>query len=161
VRVIVEGETPKARVEVERISVDEAHSGRQGWDEERFFEKLVSGNAPPPVRQLANKLRELVLQYPESLSLSWGTGKTGSMILKRNDGGLIEVWGSGSIYFRPRKFERALGEEGGQRYRAAVAGILPGVMTMVHPHLGPAEAASAASELYALIREAIESAERS
>lgn len=50
VRVIVQGESPSARVEVESVGIDQETSGRQQWDEKRFFENLEAGEAPQPVR---------------------------------------------------------------------------------------------------------------
>jgi hypothetical protein len=97
VRVVVEGETPSAKVEVERITPDESTPGRQKWDENRFFRYLEAGSAPKKVGELASQLRELARRYPGSVSLAWGTGKDGSMVVKRHNGGLIEIFGSGEI----------------------------------------------------------------
>lgn len=89
VRVVVEGETPSATIEVVTITPDEGAPVRQRWDESRFFRHLEEGTVPAAIRQLATQLRDLAERYPHSVSLSWGTGKTGSMVLKRNNGGLI------------------------------------------------------------------------
>jgi hypothetical protein len=160
VRVVVQGENPRARVEVERVGNDEATSGRQKWDETRFFENLGAGTAPRPVRDLATKLRELASRFPDSVTLAWGTGRDGSMVLKRNDGGLIEVYGSGKIKFRPRKFARALGEVGGNAYRNGLSQIVPDAMRMDYPRVAPGEAAKAAPALFDMVRKALEDAER-
>jgi hypothetical protein len=161
VRVIVQGENPSARVEVERVGGDEPTSpGRQKWDEKRFFENLEARTAPQPVRDLAAKLRELASRFPDSVTLAWGTGRDGSMVLKRNDSGLIEVYGSGKIKFRPRKFARALGEDGGNEYRNGLSQIVPDAMRMDYPRLAPGEAAKAALALFDVVRRALEDAER-
>lgn len=159
-RVVVQGESPRARIEVERVGENEATSGRQKWDEKRFFESLLSGGAPEAVRDLAAKLRQLASRFPETVTLAWGTGKDGSMVVKRNGGGLIEVYGSGNVKFRPRKFVRALGEEGGNEYRNGLDQIVPGAMKMDYPRVGTREAAGAAPALFDLVRRVLEAAER-
>jgi len=156
VRVIVEGEKPSARVEIERITADESTPARQKWDEKRFFDNLEAENAPAPVQELASKLRELAYRFPESVKLSWGTGKIGSMVVKRHDGGLIEVYGTGKIRFRPKKFTRALGEELGNDYHCGLKQILPEAMGMHYPLVSADQASKAAPALFNLIQQALE-----
>jgi len=158
VRVVVQGENPSARVEIERVDQDEPTSGRKKWDEERFFEHLAAGTAPQPVRELATKLREVASHLSESVTLAWGTGRNGSMVLKRNDGGLIEIHGTGTIKFRPRKFARALGEDGGSAYRSRLTQIVPDAMKMSYPRVAPGEAAQVAPALFDVVRSALEDA---
>ncbi|MCL6507852.1 MAG: hypothetical protein K6T59_12575 [Bryobacteraceae bacterium] len=152
VRVVVEGETPSARVEVERITGDEVTSARQKWDEKRFFDNLEAENAPASVRELASNLRNLARSFPQSVRLAWGTGKDGSMVLKRHNGGLIEVYGSGKVKFRPHKFARALGEQAAEEYRRGLEEVVPAAMRMEYPRLPVDEAARAAPALFELIR---------
>lgn len=159
VRVVVEGDTPRARVKVERIVPDKDTSARQKWDEKRFFEHLEAGSAPSAVRRLASQLRDLVERFPDSLSLAYGTGKNGSMVLKRRGGGLIEVYGSGKIKFRPEKFARALGANVGAVYRHRLEKIMPEAMRMPYPQLTPEVAGRLAPSLYEAICEAVEAAE--
>jgi len=159
VRVVVEGETASARVEVERIIPDESTSARQKWDEKRFFENLEAGRAPNPVRRLASQLRDLVGRFPDSLNLAYGTGKEGSVVLKRRGGGLIEVYGSGKVRFRPSKFGRALGDQVGALYRRRLEKIAPEALRMHYPRLSPGTAGCMAPSLYEAICEAIEAAE--
>lgn len=158
VRVVVEGETPSARVKVERIGSDENASARQKWDEKRFFENLEAGRAPE-VYRFALRLRELVGRFPESLSLAYGTGKDGSVVLKRRGSGLIEVYGSGTIKFRPSKFGRALGDEVGAAYRRRLETIAPEALRMHYPRIPPEAAGRVAPSLYEAIRHAVEAAE--
>ena len=73
VRVVVQGESPRTRVEVQRITRDETASGRQKWDEQRFFESLETGTVSPAVRKLAFDLRELASRFRDSVTLEWGT----------------------------------------------------------------------------------------
>jgi len=156
VRVVVEGETPSARIELERITPDEAASTRQKWDESRFFRYLEAEAAPKPVRELALHLRDLARLYPESVSLAWGTGKDGSMIVKRHNGGLIEIYGSGVIKFRPRKFHRALGQEVADEYQRALEDVAPDTMRMQYPSLPVEKAEKAAPELFKVIKRILE-----
>jgi hypothetical protein len=159
VRVVVEGETPSARVEVERIIPDESTSARQKWDEKRFFGNLEAGRAPNPVRRLASQLRDLVGRFPGSLSLAYGTGKDGSVVLKRRGGWLIEVYGSGKVKFRPSKFGRTLGDQVGALYRRRLEKIAPEALRMHYPRLSPEAAGRMAPSLYEAICEVVEAAE--
>jgi hypothetical protein len=159
VRVVVEGETPSARVEVQRVEGDDVTPARQKWDETRFFQNLEAENVPPPVRDLASELRDLASRFPNSLRLAWGTGKEGSMVLKRNDGGLIEVHGSGKIRFRPTKFKRALGNDVGNEYRRRLEQIIPAAMRADYPNVPVDQAAKLAPALFKLVREMIDRVE--
>ena len=153
VRVVVEGESPRAKVEVERITRDVGStSRRQKWDEERFFRYLEESSVPQAVRELASRLRDLAHRHPETLTLSWGTGKSGSMVVKRNGGGLIEIYGSGEIRFRPEKFARALGEKAAARYFQKLKDLAPEAMGMNYPRLSPVQSEEIASVLFELIR---------
>ena len=160
VRVVVEGETPTARVLVERITGDEASPVRQRWDEKRFFENLDAENAPSQVRELAAKLHELAGEFPRSVRVAWGTGREGSMVVKRNGQGLIEIYGSGRIRFRPSKFRAALGDKVASEYRRALEQLVPESMRMGYPSVAPNEAAQAAPTLHDLIRRTVAEVER-
>ena len=161
VRVVVEGETPSARIEVERITPDEITTGRQKWDESRFFRQLEVETVPRAIQDLALQLTDIARHYPNSLSLSWGTGKNGSMVLKRHNGGLIELFASGDIRFRPHKFERALGEKQAEEYRRALEGLAPASMSMSYPRLTVDQADKAAPALINLIQRTLERIESS
>lgn len=160
VRVLVEGETPRAKVEVVRVTRDADTSPRQKWDERKFFDNLEAGSAPGPVRKLAYQLRDLVRDLLDSVELAWGTGREGCMVVKRHDGGLIEVYGSGKIRFRPQKFSRALGKKGAGEYRRGLQRIAPQAMRMDYPRLLPTDAAQAAPALFQLIRKTLGGAGR-
>ncbi len=156
VRVVVEGETPSARIEVERITPEEGAPARQKWDESRFFRYLDDGAAPTAIRQFALQLRDLARRYPESVTLAWGTGKHGSMVLKRQNGALIEIRGRGHIRFRPGKFTRALGEAAAAEYRQALEQLVPEAMAMHYPRVSVGQAESVAPALFELIRRTLE-----
>ncbi len=70
VRVVVEGETPRARIEVKHISSEVDVPARQKWDESRFF-RYLDDAAPSAIRKLASRLRDLAARYPESVTLAW------------------------------------------------------------------------------------------
>ena len=159
VRVIVEGESPSARVKVERVPSDKLTTARQRWDEHRFLESLESGEAPSAVRNLASQLVALAQQYPESVGISWGTGRRGRMTLKRRDASLIEIHGSGQIKFRPGKFVRALGDAVGNEYHRGLEALIPRAMASDYPRVPAEEAAAVASTLYDLITSTLAKAE--
>jgi hypothetical protein len=159
VRVVIEGEAPSARVEIERITPDQGAPARQQWDEIRFFRYLEDGEAPGPVRELALKIRDLAHRYPESLTLAWGTGRHGNMILKRHNGALVQIGGRGGIRFRPRKFTRALGETAAAEYRQALERLVPEAMAMAQPLVGARQAAAVARPLLAIIQQTLEGLE--
>ena len=159
VRVVVQGESPTARVEVQRITRDETTTGRQKWDEQRFFESLAAGPAPPAVRKLASDLRELTSRFPDSVTLDWGTGREGSMVVKRQGGGLIEVFGKGNVRFRPPKFARALGTVVADQYRHGLLQLAPRAMAMEYPFVGADQAAKVAPALFDLLQKVLVDAE--
>lgn len=156
VRVVVEGETPSARIEIERITDD-------GWGlgERRFFRHLERGTVPGAIFRLAKQVRDLRERYPETVSLSWGRGKKGGMVLKRNDGALIEFRPTGRIKFRTKKFNRALGEERAKEYRRELEELVPRAMGMPLPTLSVTEAKENAQQLFELLQRTIEEAEKS
>lgn len=156
VRVVVEGETPSARIEVERITPDEGAQARQKWDESRFFRYLEDGAAPAAIREFALQLRDLARRYPKSVALVWGTGKHGNMVLKRHNGAIIQIGGRGSIRFRPGKFARALGEAAATEYRRALEELVPQAMAMDYPLVPVGEAAKVAPPLFDLVRRTLE-----
>jgi len=159
VRVIVEGHNPRATVEVERVSVDVGTPVRQKWDEEQYFESLGAWGAPIEVQKLARDLRELGDRFPESVTFNWGTGKKGTMVLKRNGGGLIEVRASGALRFRPNKFSRALGEQTAAAYLQGLEKLAPSAMKMGYPRVPKEEAAKVASAMFDLVTKTLEAAE--
>lgn len=160
VRVVVEGETPKAKIEIQRIVSDDVRPTRQKWDESRFFRRLEAETSFPRVRQLAINLRDLAHRYPQSVKLDFGTGKNGSMVLKRNNAGLVEIFGSGQIRFRPSKFGRALGKTAAKMYMRSLEKLIPAVMSMEYPKMPPQQADKTAPSLLSLLRKAITSVER-
>jgi hypothetical protein len=82
------------------------------------------------------------------------------MVLKRNDGGLVEVHDSGKIRFRPTKFNRALGNDVGKEYRRRLEQIIPEAMQMDYPSVPADQAARVAPAMLKLVREMIDRVER-
>lgn len=151
VRVIVQGETPVTKIIQERQDLSSAKSGRQTWDEERFFATLAASPAPASVKNLAARVRELAEQSDGDLALEWGTGQNGSMTLKREGAGLLEVYVSGKLGCRPRKFVRALGVDLAGEYQRGLAALLPDEMQDPLPRVEPAKAGQVADRLLELL----------
>jgi hypothetical protein len=156
VRVVVEGETPSARIEVERITPAEGVPARQKWDESRFFRYLEDEAAPVAIRQLALQLRDLARRYRASVTLGWGTGIHGSMVLKRRNGALVEIHGRGHIRFRKDKLPRALGEAEAGEYRRKLEELVPEAMAMNYPRVSIDRAEKVAPVLFELIQRTLE-----
>lgn len=159
VRVIVQGATPATKIIQERQETTSLTPGRQAWDQERFFATLEGSSAPPAVKELATRVRDLVERSEGTLSLDWGTGQNGSMTLKRNGGGLIEIYVSGKLGCRPRKFERALGAKAAAQYLSGLEILLPEEMKADIPRIEPRKAGQVAERLGDLLEQAIDVAE--
>ena len=72
VRIIVQGETPRARIQVERLMAvpEESESGRRVWNEDLFFERLAAAASPETVSSV-RKLFDFARPLGE---ISWGSG---------------------------------------------------------------------------------------
>lgn len=150
------GTTPP-RVELQAVTSGESESvpERQKWDQKQYFEHLPQWGAPKETQTVATKLVDLAEEFPESVSLAWGTGRKGCLILKKNGAGLIELRGSGSARFRLDKITEALGEKGSSRYIAELKRLFPGEIQGTYPRIASGRVGPRAEELYASIREAI------
>lgn len=154
------GYTEQARMVKRSVTVEKRGSNRYKWDECLFFEHLASGAVAQPVSELAARLRDLAARHPKSCMLAWGTGKSGSMTLKRNGAGLVEVHGGGEICFRPHRFPEALGVELSERYRRELEPLFPKPMKQAYPNVPPEDAARKAAALGDLIERVVDEAER-
>ncbi|MBP7777871.1 MAG: hypothetical protein KA371_12130 [Acidobacteria bacterium] len=159
VRVIVQGETPATKIVQERQDLTSLTPGRQAWDEERFFATLAASPAPATVKDLAARVRDLVKQPDGDLALDWGTGQNGSMTLKRNGAGLLEIYVSGKLGCRPRKFVRALGAGSAVQYQQELEALLPDEMKDVLPRVEPKKAGQVAERLGELLERILDSVE--
>jgi hypothetical protein len=120
VRVIVEGESPKTTVGIERYSESSVQkrkrqSGRQSWNIDKFFDQLNNSSCSEEWKRFGEKLHKLSDKF-ESIEISFGTGKKGSITLKRSGQGIIEFYTKGIIRFRRKRFKLALGADLGQYY---------------------------------------------
>jgi hypothetical protein len=119
VRVLVEGEQPKAKIEVERLP-DPSRSDRTPWTAEAFAKALAGADVSPKFRELTAQLIDLVQRHP-SASIGYGTGKLASITLRRAGGSILSFFLDGRAETKPRSYiERALGPAGAQLYVAAV-----------------------------------------
>jgi hypothetical protein len=112
----------KDSVTVERVAPEPAGGAREKWTEERFFAELERGSLGEHYRKFANGLRRLRTEFPD-VELRWGTGKTGSLTVKRNNQGLLEFYLNGSLAFRRERPPAALGPEAGRAYLNGLAEI--------------------------------------
>lgn len=159
VRVLVEGDVRGFRVEsVEVPTTTKDPQTREKWDADRFFAALDVAKVSPSYRDLARALASLTDRWP-ALALSWGSGKTGSLSLKRNGAGIAELYGEGFARFRPEKFETALGPSAAAWYREQLAQLFPRALEMSYPFVPVQEAGAKAARLGAIVVEALEKAE--
>ncbi len=157
IRVVVDG-APSARVELHAAPPAAAGSSRSVWNGDAFKQALAR-MTPSVFKSLAEDLLKLAEDF--QLETSWGTSKAGSVTLKRNGAGLVEVYlGYRNLGFRPRKFERALGSELGASYRAGLEALFPNALAMKWPTTNPTEVEKNAQALLAVLREHVEGAAR-
>ncbi len=129
VRVVVEGEEPKAQIRIERPVDDGSgkvgrRSVREYWDVDRFFKELEESDRTKEWKEFGNKLHELSIRFPDTAA-SFGTGKRGSLTLKRLNKGLIEYFIYGAVRFRKKKFKPALGRQLGSEYEKELTALFP------------------------------------
>jgi hypothetical protein len=151
VKVDVPEEGGPPRVKIERIP-PASSTGRQQWTEDRFLAELRNADRlAPSVKSLAERICALSKAQPERLSLSYGTGNTGSMTLKRDGYGVVEIYLDGTLRFRPDKFQLAWGDQAAVEYLTDLRRLFPEPMQMTYPTVQPAAAAKAADGLGAVI----------
>jgi hypothetical protein len=112
----------KDRVKVERVPPEAFSGGRQVWTEERFFAGLAQAELGPAYEEFGNALRRLPAEFPD-VELRWGTGKTGSLTVKRKNQGLLEFYLDGRLAFRRERPPMALGSAAGAAYLRGLAEI--------------------------------------
>jgi hypothetical protein len=136
VRVIIDG-GERPRVVVERTKSDpEGGYVRQRWSEQRFRDEFTRAPLEGPIKEFGEGLLRLGRDFPD-IQLSWGTGKTGSVTLKRNGSGLIEYYLDGMLRFRKDYFAPAVGEEHGKEYLAVLKSLFPREMDLSYPVVLP------------------------
>jgi hypothetical protein len=115
----------KNRVVVERAAPGESGgSVREKWTEDRFFAALDGGSLHPAYKAFGHGVRALREECPGTV-LVWGTGRSGSVTVKRNGHGLVEFYLSGYLGFRTERPPLALGEAAGAAYVAGLRKLFP------------------------------------
>jgi hypothetical protein len=151
VRIAVSADSRSPQVKVERVPPPPASSGRQRWSEERFFAELAAASSVDVrFKELANRVHELAAKNRDRFTLSPGTGNTGSITLKQDDSGLIELYLDGTFRFRPNKIQRALGDRA-QHYLGELRRLFPEPMKTEYPFVPATRAAATAPELVGII----------
>jgi hypothetical protein len=164
VRVIVEGDYAGSKVSIEKPAVytgkpTRKASARQSWDVDRFFSELKNSSQPNEWIQMGEELFKLKNDH-DSLSFSLGTGKNGSLTLKRDGNGLIEYYIHGQIRFRKRRFRLALGNKIGQQYEERLAELFPPSFNQNdYPTIRREQVVPVKDEILSLIRTVVAEAE--
>lgn len=119
VRIQIEGTQPKAKVQIERLP-DPSRTARTNWDQDRFVEALATSPVAPEFRVIVDRLIQMARTY-RGAGLLFGSGKTGSMTLRRADASIISLYLDGRAEAKPRSYvDRALGPRGSEIYRKAI-----------------------------------------
>lgn len=119
VRVKVEGDQPRAKVTVERLP-DPSRSDRKLWTGDAFSKELTEAPVSPKFRELIARFIDLSQRHA-GVTIGYGTGKLGSITLRRAGGSLLSFFLDGRAETKPRDYiERALGPAGAQIYVAAI-----------------------------------------
>lgn len=149
----------RTRVSVEQAEPRTPGSAREKWTRDRFVEALDETPLSNGYKRFGHALADMPAEFP-GVEARWGTGKTGSLTLKRNGQGLVEFYLSGALGFRRERPPAALGEPAASEYLAALRQIFPDEMaaeidpnspTMVKPHIRDA----ALEALLAALRDAL------
>jgi hypothetical protein len=151
VRVRVDEDTTKTHVTVETVRMAGEGGGRRRWTREEFLQELDKRPLAPEFKELARGLITLIDESNGEWRPSWGTGQSGSVTAKRENGGIIEIHLTGNIGFRPRKFRTALGDQGAMEYENELRRMFPRAAEMEYPWTNPEEAARGARALLELL----------
>jgi hypothetical protein len=121
VRITVEGEQPKAKIEVERLPDPSRAGERMVWTLDSFHHALTNAAVSDEFRQLVRRLMLFPQRYP-STNIVLGSGKLGSVTLRRAGGSILSLLLDGRAETKPTSYlERALGGSGARLYQEAVA----------------------------------------
>ena len=160
VRVKVEGEQPKAKIEVERLPDPSRTSERTPWTSEAFSKSLASAPVSPKFRDLMARLVEIAQRYT-GCSIKYGTGKLGSITLKRAEGSVVSFFLDGTAETKPRKYlDDALGQSAAQLYVTAVERLWGPAFTTGWKRPTADQVLKAGPELLDVIERAIVAAEQ-
>lgn len=164
VRVVVEGEEPIAQIRIEK-PVDGgsvkggSKSVREFWDVDRFFKELEESDRTKEWKEFGNKLHDVAVRFTDT-DASFGTGKKGSLTLKRLNKGLIEYFIYGAVRFRKHKFKQALGRQLGLEYEKELTALFPKQMGANYPIVREKEAMPFIDKLGELIESFLVRAEQ-
>jgi len=151
VRIAVSADGRSPQVKAEQVPPAPTGSPRQRWSEERFFAELAAASSVDArFKDLANRVRELADKHRDRLVLSPGTGNTGSITLKQDGSGLIELYLDGTLRFRPDKIQRVFGKRAGQ-YLGELRRLFLEPMKTAYPMVPAGRAAAAAPELAPIV----------
>lgn len=165
VRVVIEGKEPKARVSIERPPAEATGGGRrpserQFWDANRFFLELEKSENPTEWKDLGKRLYGLTDKFSD-VTASFGTGKHGSLTVKKLNNGLIEYYIKGRLRFRPRRFKMGLGSTVGQLYHDELRRLFPEHIDKSHyPSVMAKDCYPLMESLLELIETTLEKAEK-
>jgi hypothetical protein len=121
VRVTVEGEQPKAKIEVERLPDPSRAGERMAWTTEAFQQALTNAAVSAEFRELVKRFITLPQHHP-SMSIVFGSGKLGSVTLRRAGSSILSLFLDGRAETKPTPYlEKALGQLGARLYQEAVA----------------------------------------
>jgi hypothetical protein len=148
-------------VKVEHVtpSTGEDAATRRKWNRALFEEEIGRAALRPEFKELVRSIMALVDRSEGELTASFGTGERGSVTLKRHDKGLLELHADGRLWWRPRKFARALGASPARDYGDALLRLFPDTRGVeVHPHSTVEQAARQAGAVLEAIRSALAAA---
>lgn len=150
------------RFVVQRPPPEETSGGREKWTQDRFFGTLDQGSLGPGYKAFGLGLLQLAKDFPD-VELRWGTGKNGSLTLKRRGHGLVEFYLDGSISFRRERPPLALGPTAGSAYLQGLRETFPEEMQAeINPNVPTSIARPRAekglSSVLTLLRSALSSA---
>lgn len=151
VRVVIPVDGGKPQIKLERIAPEAGSKMRQRWTEELFFEKLkATDTLAESFKAMVTRIRALANGSDDRITLAWGTGDTGSMTLKRDGQGLIELYLDGTVRFRPVKIEAGLGARAND-YLIELRRLFPEPMKTAYPQIAAPRTSATAAELTTIV----------
>jgi hypothetical protein len=154
--VIAQGD--KNRVIVERQAPETPASVRQKWSEERFRAELEAALLSPAYKEFGRALFDFRSQYPD-VELRWGTGKTGSVTVKRNGHQLVEFYLNGWLGIRTERAPLALGKTAGEAYVEGVRKLFSDQAKHDYMYFVPPSPEESVPVLLDLLRTSLKTAE--
>ena len=149
----------KNSVSVRSPTPDEVEASvREKWTEDRFLSALAASSLPPVYKTFGKDLRALRDEFPGT-ALNWGTGKNGSVTVKRNGHGLLEFYLDGRLGIRTERPPLAVGAAGGEAYLGGLRKLFPAQMEYVYPYFVPADPDMSLPAILDLLRTALKAAE--